>query len=384
MAAGAEKMRNAFKGAAAADTPLTLLPKRTRAEMRTRRLRFVCPEARALPRGLLTDITAFSGVGKTRFLTQWLAELCLGLAPFGEETLRPATQVSALYIGAEDREELFNELTFPLLADDNATLPFDVLLLEDREGGFTLDAPGAQQLAAFAHAHGPFDVIALDPLSALVPEQYADAMKNGFLARQWQRLAFGPLRTACPDAAIIVAAHDTKSGTPLSGSGDFIAFARAVLHLRAGGSDGVPEDVPEGSIELSRFNDNCGFRHKRMILERDPHTLLLTVTKTEAAYGAAARPARRTQAEVEQYLATQALRFLQPSPALESERTRARVEAVLMSATKRDGLDVSTRNLGRFLEAFCTWRLDRQGRSTVKILEDVRDPSEAERRRYGD
>src|SRR5262249_31559628 len=148
-----------------------------------------------------------------------------------------------------------------------------------------------RQLAEFVATHGPYDIIVLDPLSALIPVEFADAIRNGFIARQWQRIAFGPLRAACPDAAIILLAHDTKSGTPLSGSGDFIAFARSVLHLRAAGAEGVPEDVPEGSIELRRHNDNVGFRFKRMILARDANTLLLTVTATEAAYGAAARPA---------------------------------------------------------------------------------------------
>jgi hypothetical protein len=371
----------------ASDDPgpiLQLTPKRTRGEMVTRRLRFVLPQARALPRGLVTNISALGGVGKTRFVAQWLAEMAEGLPAFGEDTFRPDEKVRGLYIGAEDAEPLFNEIALPLLASDSATLPFDVLLLEEQSAPFALGEAGARLLAAFAKANGPYDVIALDPLAALVPVEFGEVAKNNFIARQWQRIAFRPLLTACPDAAIILAAHDTKLGVAMSGPGDLTNFGRSGLQLRAGGTDGCPDDVPKGSIELKRFKDNVGFRWERMILRRDPDTLLLTVTSTEAAYGAGARRSAWSAAEAEQYLATQALRFLRPSPVPDSERIRARVEATLASNAARDGVKVSTRAIVRFLDALCTWRSERMGRSDVRILASVTDPSEAERARYGD
>jgi hypothetical protein len=362
---------------------LTLRPRLTRAEMEKRRLLFVAPAARTLARGLVLNLSGGGGAGKTRLILQWLRESCGGFAPFGEETLRPDGPVRALYIGAEDAGPLFNEMALPLLADDDETLPFDVLLLEEQAEDFALDERRAKQLARFIAEQPPYDIIALEPLSALVPVEDCEAVSNQFVARQWQRKSLRPLLRAAPTAAFIIGAHDTKAGMPMSGSGDFINFGRSGLQLRAGGAPGVPEDVPEGSVELIRFKDNVGFRWKRMILRRDPHTLLLTVTHTEAAYGAASRPARRTQTEVEQYLATVALRFLRPSPRPDSERTRVQVEATLIGDCKRDGVKISDRNVGRFLDAFCSWRAERQGRSSVKILETVRDPSAAEEARYG-
>jgi hypothetical protein len=128
-------------------------PRRTRAEMARDTIRFLCPGARFLPRGVATLMTSAGGVGKSRFFLQLADALSTAAAPFGCEHLRPERPQIVVYIGAEDRASFFHSLLTPLLSTDEAVLAFDVVLLPEVRPGFTLSPANSTELSRFLHAH---------------------------------------------------------------------------------------------------------------------------------------------------------------------------------------------------------------------------------------
>lgn len=356
---------------------LTLSPRLTRDEMLENPIQFLCPNAHFLAPGVSTLITSIGGTGKTRMILQILDALSRGLAPFGCELLRPPRPMECIYIGAEDHQRFFNYLALPLFANGTDTLPFDTVLLPEIWPGFTLNRTNARTLALFLEAyraeHG-LDCVALDPMVSLIGSEYADMMKNPVVSRAFFNDCIAPL-LASQAFALLSANHDSKAGAAVAGSGDQQNVARCVLQLSTEGTS------PDGTttIAADRHKDNLGFRFSKLILERDPNTLLLTWNPTASvyAYGAPAghtAPAgpSRDPADVMRYLCRQATRLID-APA--DQRIKGNVEARLNQQAARDGVNKIRESVRQCVSAFCDFEPDpspRRGRRL--LLVGVRNP----------
>jgi hypothetical protein len=357
-----------------------LSPRLTRAEMAANTISFLCPRARFLARGVSSLVTSLGGVGKTRLLLQLFNELSQGTAVFGCELLRPERPMLCLYIGAEDRQPFFNQLALPLLAGETDTLPFDVMLLPEVWPGFTLTPATARQLAAFLdqyQAEHGLDCVALDPMLSLIGMQYADMMKNPVIARAFFNDCLAPL-LASQAFALISANHDSKAGAAVTGSADQQNAARCVLQL----STEAPTADGMAAIAAERHKDNLGFRFIKLVLERDPETLLLTWNEGAStyAYGAPAEhvaPAKPSTdpAAIMRYLCRQAARLLESAPP--DERSKGKVEARLTQQAGKDGYKNARDHVRDCLKAFCAFQetVGGSGRTGRQLhLVGVRNP----------
>ncbi|MGH7788221.1 MAG: AAA family ATPase [Candidatus Binatia bacterium] len=290
---------------------LRLSPRLTRAEMAANPIQFLCPQARFLAIGVSTLITSLGGVGKTRLLLQLFYQLSLGQPVFGCELLRPPRPMRCLYIGAEDHQPFFNNAALPLLVHDADRLPFDVILLPEIWPGFTLTASTTPVLVEFIEQyraeHG-LDVVGLDPMLSLIGMEYADMMKNPVVARSFFNDCLAPL-LASQAFSLISGNHDSKTGAAVTGSADQQNAARCVLQLTTEG----PNAAGQATIAAERHKDNLGFRFSKLVLERDPETLLLTWNESQSSFAYGAPPTARQfarppadAAEVRRYLSRQA------------------------------------------------------------------------------
>jgi hypothetical protein len=384
MRVGADQIREEWEGMAAEEQDgdgnagrLTLSPRLTRAEMQANPIRFLCPNAHFLARGVSTLITSIGGTGKTRLIMQALSSLSRAEPPFGCELLRPVGPMQCLYIGAEDHQPFFNYLAQPLLTNDYETLPFDTVLLPEIWPGFTLNPSTARTLATFLEEyrakHG-LDCVALDPMVSLIGRDYSDMMKNPVISRAFYNDCVAPL-LASQAFALLSANHDSKAGAAVAGSGDQQNVARCVLQLSTEGP------TPDGTtvIAADRHKDNLGFRFSKLVLERDPNTLLLTWNESASAYAygapaghAAPAGPSRDPADVMRYLCRQAIRLI-GAPA--NQRTKGQVEARLNQQAARDGVSKARESVRRCVSAFCDFEPDpspRRGRRL--LLVGVRNP----------
>jgi hypothetical protein len=360
------------------DRRLQLSPKLTLAEMRQHAIRFLIPAARFLAVGVSSLLTSLGGVGKTRLLLQMLYELERCKPLFGCDLLRPDRPMRCLYIGAEDRKQFFNEIAQSLLVNDSDTLPFDYMLLPEVWPGFTLNKRTSTLLARFineAGAHrGGYDCVALDPMVSLIGLEYADMMKNPVVARGFFNDCLAPLLES-QTYALISGNHDSKAGAAVSGSADQQNTARCVLQL----STEAPAADGTATIAADRCKDNLGFRFSKLILRRDPGTLLLTWDESASvyAYGAPAghgAPAKtlRDPGDVMRYLCRQAVRLID-APA--NQRTKGQVETRLLEQAARDGVSKAREHVRRCINGFCDFEPDpspRRGRRLVLV--GVRNP----------
>ena len=357
---------------------LRLSPRLTRADMAKDEIRFLCPQARFLARGVKQDITSLGGVGKTRLMLQLFSELSRGEAVFGCELMRPERPMRCLYIGAEDAQPFFNYLARPLLANDSDTLPFDVLLLPEIWPGFTLVPATARILADFLRAyekeHG-LDVVGIDPMLSVIGRDYADMIGNPIIARAFFNDCIAPLLTS-QTFALLGANHDSKGGAAVTGSADQQNASRCVLQLSAG------EPLADGTavVTADRHKDNLGFRLSKLVLERDPQTLLLRWDEMASvyAYGApkrpeGAKPSPRDPADVRRYLARQAAKLLM-SGAPEARRAKRAVEDMLCHQAAQDGISGAKQKIRLFLEGGCEFEPRKDGRVTRLVLVGVRKP----------
>lgn len=368
------------------DAPrLRLLPKRTRAEMLATSIQFLCPAARFLARGVSSLITSLGGVGKTRLILQMFNELERGEPLFGCELLRPTRPMRCLYIGAEDKEPFFNYVAAPLLADDADTLPFDAILLPDVWPGFTLTPSTARELADFIEAlrvSRGADVVALDPMMSLIGMEHVEMMRNPVVSRAFFNDCLGPL-LASQAFALISGNHDSKAGAPVSGSADQQNAARCVLQLS---TEGPTTDDGSTAIAAERHKDNLGFRFRKLVLNRDPETLLLTWNEAASVYAYGAPADHRTAggkpstdpAAIQDYLCRLAARLLFPTLAPIAQRGKRAIEGRLTQTAARDGHQKAREHVRRCLDAFCDFEPDRtltKGRRLV--LCGVRNPNAA-------
>jgi hypothetical protein len=384
--AGADELAactgEASAGCSEADVPrLRLSPRLTRAEMRANPIQFLCPEARFLARGVSSLITSLGGIGKTRFILQMFRELSEGKPLFGCELLRPTRRMRCLYIGAEDRQPFFNYLALPLLADDTDTLPFDVVLLPEVSPGFTLTPATARQLATFLEEyrseHG-LDAVAIDPMLSLIGIHYADMMKNPVVSRAFFNDCVAPL-LASQAFALVSANHDSKAGAAVTGSADQQNAARCVLQLSTEG----PTQDGTTAIDAKRHKDNLGFRFTKLVLVRDPETLLLTwdPEQTTVAYGAPTAtkdtaPPPQDGAAVRRYLARQAAQLI-VTGAPEAKRAKRAVEDLLSAQASRDGLTKVKDTVRSFLNGCCEFERHQERRVWRLVLVGVRNPDAA-------
>lgn len=356
---------------------LTLAPRLTRAEMRVSTIQFLCPSARFLARGVKSDITSLGGVGKTRLALQMFAELSRGEPLFGCEVLLPERPMKCLYIGAEDKQSFFNNLALPILTHDDEVLPFDTILLPDSWPGFTLTPSTSRTLARFLAdyeaTHG-LDIVALDPMLSLIGVDYSDMMKNPVVARAFFNDCVVPLLES-QRFALLGLNHDSKAGAAVTGSADQQNASRCVLQLSTEGTG------PDGGtvIAAERHKDNVGFRFTKLVLERDPNTLLLTWNPSTSvwAYGApdstaSVRPADIN--DVRRYLARQAVRLLDPVLAPESRRAKRAVEDLLCARAADAKVKRVRETVRSFLEGCCEFESHKHGKTYRKLLVGVRNP----------
>lgn len=363
---------------------LRLQPRLTRAEMARNSIRFLCPRARFLPRGVATLGTGSGGVGKTRCFLQLADTLATGAAPFGCEYLEPDGAQVVLYIGAEDRAPFFHSMVAPLLAAADATLPFDVMLLPEVRPGFTLSPATARELGRFLteyrDTHGALDLVILDPMVALIGADYADMMKNPVVSRAFFNECLLPL-FAGHDFALLTGNHDSKAGAAVTGSADQQNAARCVLQFTVG------EPAADGTLPVTaeRVKDNCGFRFRTLVLDRDPTTLRLTWNEAASTYaygapeghGATATPSG-DPAALQEYLCRLAAKLLFPSLAPAAQRGKRAMEGRLTQIAARDGHQKAREHVRRCLDAFCDFEPDRTIRKGRRmVLCGVRNPNAA-------
>ena len=360
---------------------LRLMPRLTRAEMAGNQLRFLCPQARFLPRGVETIVTSLGGVGKTRLALQLLNQLADAEAVFGCELLRPERPMRGLYIGAEDPQPFFNSAAMPLLARDDDKLPFDVILLPEVWPGFTLTPENARGLARFIEGefHDGLDVVVLDPRVSLVPIEYAELMKNPIIARAFFNECMGPL-LASKRFALVSITHDSKVASPVAGSADQQNAARCVLQISTEG----PTADGRVALKLERHKDNVGFRFNSLALERDPETLLLAWDESASTYAYGAPPDGKLcarpptdQAEVRRYLARQAAKLLAPIEAPEECRAKRKFTDRLQGQAAKDGLTKVKEAVRAFVDGWCDFEPRKAGRARRMVLVGVRNPDAA-------
>ena len=370
--------RSAIQGEWDPDRRLRLSPRLTRAEMARDEIRFLCPKARFLARGLKQDITSLGGVGKTRLMLQMFFELSRGDAVFGCEFMRPERPMKCLYIGAEDRQPFFNYLARPLLMHDADTLPFDVILLPETWPGFSLTPTTAGILAEFLSAyeqeHG-LDIVGLDPMLSVIGREYADMIANPVVARAFFNDCIAPL-IASQTFALLGANHDSKGGAAVTGSADQQNVSRCVLQLTVG------KPRPDGTavITAGRHKDNLGFRFSKLALERDPETLLLRWDENASVYAYDAPPqcgggkVPHDPAGVRRYLAQKVASLLMPTLAADAKRGKRAVGDWLRTQASRDGISGAKQKVLSFLERDCAFEERKDGRVTRKVLVGVRNP----------
>lgn len=378
---GTEDVRSEGNGQDPDASRLRLSPRLTRAEMLANPIQFLCLSARFLARGVASLVTSLGGVGKTRLVLQMFSELARGEALFGCELLRPSRPMTCLYIGAEDRAPFFNYVAAPLLADDDEALPFDVMLLPEVWPGFTLTKGTAHMLAAFLEkyrAERGLDCVALDPMLSLIGSEYADMMKNPVIARAFFNDCLAPL-LASQAFALVSANHDSKTGAAVTGSADQQNAARCVVQLSSDGPGADGRTV----IQAERHKDNLGFRFSKLVLERDPETLLLTWNESASVYAYGAPVGHATTAHLTdpaermRYVCRQVVRLLKPAPVPEALRTKRRVEEYLTKEALRAGVTSVRPTVRGCLDAHCAWQDWKDGRQWKRILVGVRNPDAA-------
>ena len=272
-------------------------------------------------RKLTTIVTSRGGLGKSRAVVQAIIESALGRPIWACPELTPVGPPPKwLVVHGEDPKEMLSSVIRPPLQHYGLTeAPFLSLCADDLPSGdLTLTPSNIGLLVDLVREHD-IDAVAVDTLISVLPDM---KIIDPSAVRRWLRATIGQLQRET-GVGVVLVAHEAASGNMVSGSLDWQNFARLVLQLEHKGTEG---------LTLSPGKENMGFPFARLRLDRDPDTLITTVT--EANRIADLRSRKTGDANK---MLTEAMLF-KVLPLDEDRRTKSALEPTLFELVKDAGI----------------------------------------------
>jgi len=232
---------------------------------------------------------------------------------------------------------------------------------ETKTGEFLFSSDNAQSLARRINAER-YDGLIIDTgIAVMTPgTRFIDPLS----IRGWLRSSVGILQRET-QAAIIVAVHDNKAGQPVSGTADWLSFARLALHLETAGQSGR-----ETTLTLTTIKANLRWPYKKITLVRDPHSLTATVAAIERVGDLDATPSttpgRQRTADEDCPQSNH--------PAAIEERTSRRVEALVYEKARNSRIKRQT--VRDFLDNHVVFEERPFGRTRGMVAVGIRDYAE--------
>lgn len=273
-----------------------------------------------------TLVSAAGGTGKTTLILQAAVEASIGVPIWGCADLQPRGS-RWLYVNAEDALQGLDYWLGRILPKyDLQECPVDLFPVCETESGEFLLTPGnAVRLAQVINA-GEYDGVIFDTgISMLVP---GTKIIDPLAIRTWLRGSMGHIQRHT-NAAIVVAVHDNKAGQAVSGTSDWLAFARLALHLESGGQDGE-----NAVLTLKTIKANLRWPYQKFTLLRDPRSLTSNVASIERIEDSGGTP--KTTEQVDELLAKLVRTDIISLPS--EQRTTKATEARLFHLVREQGL----------------------------------------------
>ena len=310
-----------------------------------------------------TLLSSAGGTGKTCLLTQAAIESSQDRPVWGNAEFHSNGPRRWLYMNAEDSLQSIDYWLARILARyDLQECPVDIMpVCETKTGEFLFSSDNAQSLARRINAER-YDGLIIDTgIAVMTPgTRFIDPLS----IRGWLRSSVGILQRET-QAAIIVAVHDNKAGQPVSGTADWLSFARLALHLETAGQSGR-----ETTLTLTTIKANLRWPYKKITLVRDPHSLTATVAAIERVGDLDATPS--TPQDVNALLTKIVRNQIIPLPS--EERTSRRVEALVYEKARNSRIKRQT--VRDFLDNHVVFEERPFGRTRGMVAVGIRDYAE--------